>query len=78
MQSAKSKNKQRQSAVLFQKVFKIPPHFKFKINVKYRDNPLVNCPNGNKIFRKVTPERSEASMGLLFVKKILLERGKAI
>ncbi|CDF99429.1 Hypothetical protein AJF4211_001450 [Avibacterium paragallinarum JF4211] len=35
--------------------------------------PVQTRPNGNKIFRKVTPERSVASMGLLFVKKILLE-----
>ncbi|MFZ7172995.1 hypothetical protein [Avibacterium volantium] len=41
--------------------------------VKGSKNPRPNRPNGDKIFRKVTPERSVASMGLLFVKKILLE-----
>ncbi|MEE6031937.1 hypothetical protein [Avibacterium paragallinarum] len=53
----------------FLKIQKFPPHFKI-----HPDRiPRPNRPNGDKIFRKVTPERSVASMGLLFVKKILLE-----
>ncbi|WP_164550736.1 hypothetical protein [Avibacterium volantium] len=46
-----------------------PPHFKIHPN----RIPRPNRRHSNKIFRKVTPERSVASMGLLFVKKILLE-----
>ncbi|MFZ7289766.1 hypothetical protein [Avibacterium avium] len=37
--------------------------------MKYRDNPLVNCPNGNKIFRKITPSESEANIRLIFRKE---------
>ncbi|MFZ7199272.1 hypothetical protein [Avibacterium avium] len=34
-----------------------------------RTIPLVNCPNGNKIFRKITPSESEANIRLIFRKE---------
>ncbi|MFZ7256141.1 hypothetical protein [Avibacterium avium] len=39
-----------------------PPHFKFALT----EFPRPNRPNGNKIFRKITPSESEANIRLIF------------